>query len=400
MKFAYSARTKKGEVKSGIVEASDKEAAFEILKRHGLYVTTLDELKIPFYARRLRIFERVGSKDIVYFSRQLAIMLKSNVPLVETFRTLASQTKNTSFKEKILKLAEEIEGGTSLSKALSLYPKIFSPFYISMVKSGEVSGKLTDVFLYLADYLEKEHNFRSKVIGAMIYPLFVLFVFVIVVTIMVVYVIPQLGMVLKETGQDLPFITEMVMSVSDFLRTRGWIIILVLIVLIIIGYRALKTKKGKRFLDNFLLKIPFLNNLLKKFYLSRFALNLSTLISGGLSIVEALGITAEVVGNSVYQDIISETKERVRRGETISSVLTKYPDIISPFFQQMILVGEKTGTLDSSLNNVVEFYQKEVERSLESFTRLLEPIFIVLLGGVVGFLMASVIIPLYSITTI
>jgi len=219
MKFAYSARTKKGEVKSGIVEASDKEAAFEILKRHGLYVTTLDELKIPFYARRLRIFERVGSKDIVYFSRQLAIMLKSNVPLVETFRTLASQTKNTSFKEKILKLAEEIEGGTSLSKALSLYPKIFSPFYISMVKSGEVSGKLTDVFLYLADYLEKEHNFRSKVIGAMIYPLFVLFVFVIVVTIMVVYVIPQLGMVLKETGQDLPFITEMVMSVSDFLRT-------------------------------------------------------------------------------------------------------------------------------------------------------------------------------------
>ncbi|PIS40289.1 MAG: hypothetical protein COT32_00555, partial [Candidatus Nealsonbacteria bacterium CG08_land_8_20_14_0_20_36_22] len=211
MRFNYQARNKTGEIQTGIVEASSRETAFNVLKTHGLYVTVLEGTEtVPFFAKKLKFFERVTKKDIVLFSRQASIMFKSNVPIVETFKAIAEQTRKSVFKEKILKLGEEIEGGTSLSKTLSIYPKLFSPFYINMVKSGEASGKLSDVFIYLADYLEREQNFRSKITGAMIYPIFVLIVFVSVVAIIMVYVIPQLTEVLEGTGQELPAITKVV----------------------------------------------------------------------------------------------------------------------------------------------------------------------------------------------
>lgn len=397
MKFNYQARTKTGEIQIGAIEASDRDTAFTILKSHGLYVTALESAAMPFYARHLEIFKRAKRKDIVLFSRQLAIMFKSRVPVVETFRTIAKQTKKTDFREKILKIAEEVEGGSSLSQAFSLYPKLFSTFYISMVRSGEASGKLTDVFNYLADYLEKEQQFRSGIKAAMIYPAFILLVFVGVVLLIMLFIIPSLAEVLKETGQELPVITKVVIAISDFLRSKkGILIFLPFPFLIIIIYKLLKSKSGKKFFDRNLIKIPLLNSFLKKLYLARFALNLSTLISGGLPITQALQITGEVVNNDLYQKIIFETREEVKRGETISSVLEKYPRLIFPLFYQMVVVGEKTGTLDESLLNVVEFYQREVDQALNSFIRLLEPIFIIILGGMVALLMASVVMPLYS----
>ena len=397
MKFNYQARTKTGKIQAGRIEASDREAAFSILKSHGLYVTILEEISIPVYAKRLTFFQRASKKDVVLFSRQLSIMFKSNVPIVESFQTIAKQTRKQDFREKILKIAETVEGGTSLSKSIALFPKLFSPFYINMVKSGEASGKLADVFVYLADYLEKESYFRAKLIGAMVYPSFVLGVFFIVVTVIITYVIPQLSSVLEESGTTLPLATRIVMAVSDFFRTH-YLIVLILIVFIIAAIVLLiKSKQGKKFFDNSSLKMPLLGSFLKKLYLSRFALNLSTLISGGLPIAQALEITADVVGNESYKKIIFKTRDEVKRGEPISSVLGNYPDLISPLFYQMIVVGEKTGTLDSSLKNVVNFYQQDVDRSLDSFISLLEPIFIVLLGGVVGGLMAAVLLPLYSV---
>jgi len=397
MKFSYQARTKTGEIQTGTVEASDREAAFNVLKAHGLYVTALETAAVPFYAKQVGIFQRTSRKDIVLFSRQLAIMFKSRVPLIETFQTIANQTRKSGFKEKVLKIAEEVEGGTSLSKALSLHPKLFSTFYVSMVRSGEASGKLTDVFLYLADYLEREHYFRGKIKGAMIYPFFILFVFLAVIGIIMVFVIPQLSLVLKETGQELPFITRVVMAVSEFMRKRGIIVILGLAVLIILIFRLIKSKSGKKFLDRNLIRLPLIGGFLKKLYLARFALNLSTLISGGLPITQALQISGEVVGNDVYRKVIFETRDEVKRGETISSVLKRYPNLIFPLFFQMIVVGEKTGTLDESLTNVVDFYQIDVDRSLDSFIKLLEPLFIIILGGAVAGLMAAVLMPLYTI---
>lgn len=397
MKFNYQARTKTGEIQTGFVEASSREAAFNVLKTHGLYVTALEETgAIPFYARKLKFFERTTKKDVVLFSRQASIMFKSNVPIVETFRTIAKQTKKAVFKEKILKLAEEIEGGTSLSKALSMHPKLFSPFYINMVKSGEASGKLSEVFMYLADYLEKEQNFRGKIKGAMVYPIFVLIVFIAVVAIIMVYVIPQLSEVLKGTGQELPLMTRAVMAISAFLKAKWWLVLLILLGLILGLVQFGRSKTGKKFFDRNLLRVPLLGSFLKKLFLARFALNLSTLISGGLPIAQALEITGEVVGNDRYKKIILETRDKVKRGDKMSSVLEHYPNLIFPLFYQMVTVGEKTGTLDSSLKNVVVFYQQDVDRSLDNFVRLLEPIFIILLGGVVAGLMGAVLMPLYS----
>lgn len=397
MKFNYQTRTKTGEVQSGVVEASNREAAFNVLKTHGLYVTALEDRRaIPFYAQKLKFIERVSKKDIVLFSRQVSIMLKSNVPIVESFRAIAKQTRKSIFREKILKLAGEIEGGASLSKSFSLYPKLFTPFYISMVMSGEASGKLSDVFLYLADYLEKEYTFRAKTKGAMVYPLFILVVFIAVVALIMVYVIPQLSEVLKGTGQDLPLATRIVMAASEFLKKQWWAALIILVGLIVGLYQFVKSKTGKKFFDRNLVKLPILGSFLKKLYLVRCALNLSTLISGGVPIAQALQITGEVVNNDLYKGLLLETRDQVKKGETISSVLEKYPSLVFPLFYQMITVGEKTGSLDTSLMNVVDFYQKDVDRSLDNFVRLLEPIFIIILGGVVAGLMGAVLLPLYS----
>ncbi len=397
MKFNYQARSKTGEIQSGMVEASNREAAFNVLKTHGLYVTTLQETAaIPFYAQKLKFMERVSKKDIVLFSRQISIMFKSNVPIVESFRAIAKQTRKSVFKEKILKIAEEIEGGTSLSESLSIFPKLFTPFYVNMVKSGEASGKLSEVFLYLADYLEREYSFRSKIRGAMVYPLFILVVFIAVVVLIMVYVIPQLAEVLKASEQGLPLITRIVMAVSEFFKKQWWFALLILIGSIAGIYFFAKSKTGKKFFDRNLLKLPILGSFLKKLYLGRCALNLSTLISGGVSISHALQITGEVVNNDLYKGLLLETLDQVKRGETISSVLEKYPSLIFPLFYQMVTVGEKTGSLDSSLMNVVDFYQKDVDRSLDNFVKLLEPVFIIVLGGVVAGLMGAVLLPLYS----
>jgi len=265
-----------------------------------------------------------------------------------------------------------------------------------MVKSGEATGKLSDTFEYLADYLEKEYNSRSKIIGAMIYPAVIFVVFGIVFAIIVGYVIPQLTAVLTETGQDLPWITKIVIKVSDFFRTKSWVFFIVVFVVMIAIARAWRTKKGRLFFDRNLLYTPVLGSFLKKFYLTRFALNLSTLITGGLPIIQSLEITGEVVGNSVYQEIIHKTRDEVRKGEAIASVLGTYPYYISPLFLQMVIVGEKTGTLESSLKNVVNFYEKEVERAIETFIRLIEPAFIVTFGLVVAGLVAAVLMPIYS----
>lgn len=397
MRFNYRARTKTGEIRSGIVEASTKEAALTILQRYGLYVTSLELVKEIWFLKRVRIFGRITKKDLVLFSRQLSILFQSNVPPIDAFQVLANQTKNPVFKEKITRISEEIESGTSLSQALALYPGLFSSFYVNMVKSGEAVGRLPEVLSQLADHLEKEYYFRSKLIGAMIYPSLVLFVFLLVLAAMIFFIMPQLIEVLEETGGELPLITKITITVTAFLRKFGWIIILAFLLLIIFLSRYYKTKEGKEFFDRVFLKLPLVGEFLKKIYLSRFAENLSTLISGGLSIVQALEITGEVIGNDVYQKIIFETRDRVKRGETISFVLQRYPETIPPLFIQLVVIGEKTGRIGNTLMNIVDFYRKEIDRDLERLLNFLEPLVIIFLGLLVGGLVGSILLPLYQI---
>ncbi len=397
MKFNYQARTKDGDVQAGAVEAASQEAALQVLQSYDLLVTFLEKASAePFYSRPLKIFQRVSRKELVLFSRELATMFKSEVTLMESLRTIAEETKNLVFREKILKISESIEGGTSFSEALNGFPELFSPFYINLVKSGEISGQLADVLEYLADHMEREFVFLQKIIVMMIYPAFVLVVFVGVLLVMAIKVIPQLlDVVLAEAG-ELPLVTRIVIFFSNFLRKYFVLLAAGVAGLSVLLGRYYRTSSGKKWFDNFFLKVPVVGSFLKTVHLARFAENLSTLISGGLPIAKALEITADVVSNNNYQKVILEAREEVRRGETISSVLKKYPRLIPPFFGQMVLVGEKTGTLSGVLLNISSFYQKESERAAEAMLGLLEPLMILLLGGAIGVLIAAVLLPLYQ----
>lgn len=400
MKFNYQARTKEGDVQAGVVEAASQEVAVKVLQEYGLVVTFLEQAgEEPFYSKSLGIFQRIGRKDLVLFSRELSAMFKSEVSLVESLRAIAEETKNPTFKEKILKLGETVEAGTSFSAALAGFPELFSDFYINLVKSGEVSGQLSDVLEYLADHLEREYDLLRKISGMMIYPAFVLVVFTGVLLAMSLLVMPKMISMLETESQSLPLITKIVIGFTEFLRKYIILIGAGLVFLVILFKRYSQTEIGKKNIDNFWLKFPLVGRLLKMIYLTRLAENLSTLISGGLPIAEALEIVAKVVGNSRYQDIILETREEVRRGETISYVLKKYPEFVSAFFSQMVLVGEKTGRLSEILLNIVRFYQKEVEGSMENLLSLLEPLMIIILGGAVGILIAAVLLPIYQIGT-
>ncbi|MDD5145531.1 MAG: type II secretion system F family protein [Candidatus Pacebacteria bacterium] len=398
MKFNYQARTKEGQVQKGVVEASSSDTALIILQKYGLYVTSLEEVaKGPIYNRQIKLFQGISKKDVAVFTRQLAIMFKSQVPIVESLTAIARQASKADFKEKIMKLSEEIEGGSPLSSAFSIYPKLFSPFYINMIKSGEASGKLTESLDYLADHLEKEYNFQNKIKGAMLYPVFVFIVFAAVFSAMIFFILPPLTQVLKETGQELPLITKAIIAFSEFLKKWFWLAVIILAGGIFFGLKYIKTEEGKKDFDRFSLKIPIISSLLKKIYLTRFAENLSTLISGGIPIARALEISGEVVGNYVYKSIIFTAMDEVRKGEQISATLENYPNEISPLFIQMAMVGEKTGRLGSSLLNIVTFYQDEVDRTIDSLIRLLEPLMLIVLGLAVAGLLAGVLLPLYSV---
>lgn len=398
MKFNYQARDKKGKTQSGIIEASSKEAALQLLAGHNLFVTLLEAQEArPFFEKNIVFFERVSLRDVTMFSRQLSVMFVSRVPLVESLQTLASQTTNRSFKEKIFRLSEEVEGGTPFSQALSKYPDIFSSFYINMVKSGEASGTLSSVLEYLADHMEREYHLISKIRSALVYPAFIVFLAFIVLNLLMFLVIPNLSKVLDQTGQELPGITKLVLGSASLFREFWWVLLSLAGGAAFFFFRFKKTSKGTRMLNRFYFRIPLLNSFLRMIYLTRFAENLSTLISGGLPIVQALDITGRIVGNSVYAEIIEEAKIEVQKGNQISTVLQKYPAEFPPVFTQMVFVGEKSGSLDKTLSNIVSFYQKEVDRTVEAFLSIVEPALIVFLGLVVGGLLASVLLPLYQL---
>ncbi|MBZ1348292.1 MAG: type II secretion system F family protein [Candidatus Nealsonbacteria bacterium] len=401
MKFAYQVRTKEGEIQTGVIESSSQDAALSFIQRAGRYVTSIEEIKEkPFYTKRIKIFDRVPSQQLVLFSRQLSIMFKSKIPLSEALHSIADQTKNIGFKEKILELFEDVEAGTSFSKALSSHPGLFSVFYVNMVKSGEASGNLSHSLNYLAEHLEKEHHLRSKIKGAMIYPIFVIMVMVTAFLAIILFVLPELTKLLEAGGGEIPAITMMVIGLSDFLKKWGWLLVLGLIGLIIFAYRSHKTQKGKEIFDRIVLGFPIIGELTKKIHLIRFGENLSTLISGGIPISKALEISGDVIDNTIYKKAILDIQEAVKKGEPLNVVLRKSPGLFSPLFSQMVSVGEKTGTVDRCLMNMVEFYQKEVERNIDTLLSLIEPILIIFLGVMVGGLVASVLIPIYQMAAI
>lgn len=398
MKYTYQARSKEGKMETGTIEASSKEAAALLLQKYNVFVTSIKEQN-PFILRtsNVNFLNKVSKKDLAIFSRQLAVMVQSRVPVTQSLKSLAIQIKNPNFKEKVLKISQLVEEGSPLSTAFANYPEIFTVFYVSLIKTGEASGKISESLYYLSEHLEREYDINSQIKGAMIYPLFVITVLLIVVPMVIFFVMPQLVNLLKQTAAKPPVFTQMMINFYEFLANYGWVIMagFVLLVLFIIYYFT--TKEGRKRYERVSLKIPFFGGFLKKTFLIRFAENISTLITAGLSINNALKITRDTVGNIVYRDILTETEERVSQGEKISSVFVKYQEYIPPFVVQMIQVGEETGTLDRNLVQIVTFYNKEVKRAIETFTALLEPVLIIVLGIGIALLAVSVIEPLYGV---
>jgi len=398
MKFNYQARTKDGETQTGVVEAGSREAAIETLQRHELVLVFLEELsEVPLYTRSLKVFQRIKPKEITIFYRQLAILFDANVSPLDALRILGEQTSNQLFKDLIFEVEEDVRGGETLSHAMSKRPKVFSPFYVNVVRAGEATGKLSEVLRYLADHAEREFNLTFKVRGAFTYPLTIFGVFVVIGIFMMIFVVPQLASMLEEVGGTLPITTRILIGTSRFIQGYWWLLLLIVCGLAFALIKGTKTEKGKRVLDVLKLKIPIFKGLFQKIYLARFSENFKTLLVGGIPILKALDITSTVIGNSVYEKIILEAKDRVRVGKTISSAFSAYPKEFTPMLTQMVAVGEKTAALEPILDKVAMFYQQEVDRMVSNMTQLIEPMMILVLGGAVGFLVASILMPIYNI---
>lgn len=394
--FLYEARTKEGGQQKGRVEARDIDAAADILQSHDLVILFLQpEEATPIFTRDLKIFRRVSSKDLAAFSRQLSVLFQSDVPLVESLNTLASQTTSEYLQEALREVAASVDSGTTFSDSLARYEDIFSNFYVQMVKAGEASGKLDEVLTYLADHTERSHYTNSKIKGAMAYPAFVLIAFAFVGVGMLVFVVPQLTSVLSQSGAQLPLITRIIMGLSAFFQSF-WYVILGLVVACGIGlWQFIRTPDGRMFWDKLQLQIPVLGRIVSNVYIYRFTESLAMLIRGGVPIAEALSISGNIVGNTVYKSMIHEARDRVVQGEEIAPVLSNYPQM-PKLVTQMISVGEQTGKLEGILDNVSSFYQAEVNTSVDSITSLIEPILIVLLGLGVLALVLGILLPIYN----
>ena len=397
MKFTYKARTKDGKMEIGSIDAYSKEAAINLLQKYDIFVTSLDKSKeeVAFY-KKIKFQRGASKKDLAIFFRQLSVMLESQVPVVQSLSSLAVETRRTSFKEIILEIANLVEGGVPFSQALSAYPEIFSDFYVNLIKSGEASGKIAPALYSIAGHLEREHDIASQVKQAMIYPLFLIIVLFFVIGVIITQIIPKVESLITEAGNKQTLFVAIMLDFYKFLGQYWWFIILVLFLLIISMYLYFRTKEGREEYDKISLKMPFLGEVFKKVFLIRFCSNISTLLVAGVSINKALKVTEDTVDNVDYKRVISDVEKKVSEGEKLSVAMARYPNYFSPFVLQITKVGEATGKLDKTLIDVVDFYEKEVKRSIDLFSRLLEPIMIIILGGIVTVLAVSVLSSIYG----
>ncbi len=399
MTFKYRVTTQTGEEKEGIIEAQSKDVAIGALQKRGFILMSIrEEGEKTGIMKSLSFLDKIPQKDVVIMSRQISTLFSAQISAAKAFSLLGSSTENKGLKRVLDQIFEDIQGGTSISGSMGKHPKVFSNFYVNMVKSGEESGKLNETFVYLADYLERQNKLNSKIKSALVYPSFIIFIFLVVMVLMFTMIIPQLRGMIEGSGTDIPGFTKVVFFISGALVKYGLYIPIVLVGLGFALWTRLKTESGKLALDQLKLKVPLFNKMFRKVYLARIADNIDTMLSSGVPIVRALDITSTVVGNRVYEKIMNETSSAVKSGAQISDAFAQF-EPIPPIMVQMIKVGEETGSLGSILKTLARFYQEEVERSVDTMIGLIEPAMIVLLGVSVGGLLASVMLPIVNIAT-
>lgn len=396
--FQYKARNNEGAQVSGLVEAPNMQAASRLLREKKFLVVNLVETKeqhgkLEFLDR----FKRVSFNDTVNFTRQLATMIVAGLSLPEALTILRNQTTNPAFAQVLLDVEHQIVGGGNLADSLGKYPAYFSPIYLSLIKAGESSGKLDKVLSRLADTLEKQREFKSKVVGAMIYPVIILIGMGVVIAVMMTVVVPKLSELYKDFGITLPLTTQILIAISNFFVMFWWLMILAGIGGGIALSRWLKTPVGKRIADEIVLKIPLFGELTKKVVLVDFTRTLGMLISSGIHILDGLRILRNSLGNVLFQDAIDKIAAKVEKGFPIGETFAEYP-IFPPIVSQMMKVGEETGKLDDTLTKLANYFETESEHLVKGLTTAIEPLIMVVLGVGVGFIVLSVITPIYNLT--
>ena len=399
MLFRYTAIDQAGGQREGTIDAVNMEVAISSLQRRGYTVSSIDPLSgsgSPFNIQ-INWFEGVSSRELVIFSRQISTLFEAQVSALRVFRLLASESDNAFLQRILTEVADDLQAGSSISNALAKHPDVFSPFYTSMVRAGEEAGRLDKTFMYLADHLDRMYEVVSKARNALIYPAFVIATFIAVMILMLTLVIPRISDILIDSGQELPIYTKIVISISSFFTDFIGVILFLIAAAGFFIWRFSGTAVGKRALDELKLGIPFIGDLYKKLYLSRISDNLATMLSSGISMIQALEITKDTLGNEVYEEIIEYTINEVKGGRSVSDAMSEFPEIPG-VMSQMAKVGEETGNLGPILGTLSKFYQREVSNSVDTIINLIEPAMIVLLGLGVGVLLASVLLPIYNLT--
>lgn len=398
--FIYKARDDRGEIIEGIIDAVSVDVAANFLSDKNLVIIDIRQKSSndakDFF---LHFFKRVRSKDLVVFFRQLSVMIRANLPIMEALRILLKQTNNQYLRIVIADVANEVDGGSKLSVAMANFPDVFSGFYVNVIRSGETSGRLSEVMDYLADQQEKDYELQSKIRGAMLYPAFIIVALTTVGIIVMTFVIPQMIQMLSEAGATLPLPTRILIGTANFLK-NFWSILLVALVVVIglVSYAIKKTVDGRMIFDIFKIKMPVFGEMFKKIYIVRICRSFNTLLRGGVPIARALEVVKEVVDNSIYRDILVQAIKDVDEGNPLSESFAankEMPLMVS----QMMNVGEETGKLDEVLDRLTDFYSREINNSINNLSTIIEPLIMVVLGIAVGGFVAAVILPMWQLSS-
>jgi len=397
MLFNYKIITKEGVEKKGQIEAANMNLAVANLQRREYVVVSVTpDDDSNFLTNLFPFLGNVPMKDIVLMSKQASTLFEAQVSAVKTFELLGQNAESEGIQKALAQVTEDIRGGTSISGAMAKQPRVFSNFYVNMVKAGEESGNLTETFTFLSEYLERSYALSSKTKNALVYPSFIIFTFVTVMLLMLTKVIPQMATIIEESGQEIPYYTKIVLSLSDFFVNFGMFFLIALVIAGFGIWRTLKTESGAEKFDQLKIMMPGFGKLFRKTYLARISDNINTMLSSGIPVVRTLEITADVVGNKVFEKILLDTVDEVKGGNSISSAFAKHEEIPA-IMVQMIKVGEETGSVGKILKTLANFYNKEVINTVDTLIGMIEPMMIVLLGVGVGGLLMAVMVPIYNV---
>lgn len=398
MKYRFIVKDEQGKKKTGIVDSRDVRSATDLLQSKGLSVISMERVRQNQTIEELSyLWEGVKATDLVILFRQLVTLIGAKVPILTSFRVIQKQISNRHLQRVMQEVADDIEDGTPMFESMSRHPRVFTPFMVSMIRSGEVSGHLHQSLKYIADNLEKNYRLTSKIRGALMYPGFVLSAAIIVGFLVVTFILPNLTSIIRDMNAEIPWYTELLMWVGDFMKAYWWVVLAAMVAVIGFSFYYIHTPVGKREWDRIKLKLPVVGPLLNYMYIARFSDNFSTLLAGGIPVVTSLHIVASVVGNSEFEKVILEAADEVKKGGNIS-VIFQRSEIFPPIVSQMLEIGEETGQTEETLKSVTRFYDEQADAIARNLTTLIEPMLIVLLGIGVAIMVVGILLPIYNIS--